>query len=38
MYTECYIHDRSSANAGKALDYINYVRQRAGAPPTALPT
>ena len=32
MYTECYIHDNSSAESGKALEYINYVRARAKAP------
>lgn len=32
MYTECYIHDRSSADQTKALQYINNVRARAKAP------
>lgn len=32
MYTECYIHDNASADASKALTYINNVRRRAKAP------
>ena len=31
MYTECYINGHAGEGA-KALNYINYVRQRAGAP------
>lgn len=32
MYAECYVHDRSAAQASKALEYVNYVRARAKAP------
>ena len=32
MAAECYVHDRASISASKALEYVNYVRARAGAP------
>lgn len=32
MYSECYVQDRQAAESGKALNYLNYVRRRAGAP------